>query len=1697
MTDEQLVKAHGYAVGSKEYDDLLNFFTNKNPCTPDNPLEKRIQIHIDHNMNWFDTYEGALAKYRLIVTDGRSALGKLIFGSADFECKKKNNKSKNRNSNHSRQHWVHHLLLLFNKIIALVKKNIVQNSPNKNKPVSKCAEIMGVRMREPNTRLPEFNNPLLNSSFCSWFKWMINLCIQTPLKKLSQRKAMGIRKRQNTNYSSLRFIEKYDVWMEMGQGFEFEPVTDEGINFLTRVDHALRRLHTSCRADSALRQYLKELRERPDNVGGRILLRISPNLTVTSARYYNTQKKRVEIMFQEDFLIDLLRNLDENEDASLWLLAERLFHELGHTNNKPEDFQAARRQAYAEEYALIVKDLQLFHSITAKSYQKNIDRFYKENKNFRNVRKWSRYFAFLKTIPMNDSNGQYAEIKSYLDEHFPKSFSTETIQAMGQIGRNEPCPCGSGKKYKQCCLNQPQDQAKGETSDNNKGGRLDVTVKDPTRVREVLKHGLVFNQYHQEALYNKKFGYYSTGEIELGIDFGTFAIALSPAYGELIAQQFFRMWQQMIEAKDIIEDEQFIIIECGAGWGINARDVLTYISNRARTESVWGRFYNQLQYVICEISPELAKKQKESTKAFQDKVNVVNADSLQVDVALGKPVKGVVFSDELIDAMPSYGLRFNPDGTVETVVVLMALSHRFLQEATPEQGNLLALLEAGGIVTQKKLSQEDNSIRAATGISGNRSMFISKGEFIRIKEALADKNDERLEKFFNASVEGISVYVPLEYVNDPIIKENIATHIDEISHALSKAKEPVEVHFMPGNDVYIAAAARALEKGFVLSMDSGGAMSTMMVAGEGNISTYGREWRQAYFLGHTGEIDICVGPIFTMVANAGRKAELEDVFFGPKLALETGAQEKITTGQCDLRILKDFVRNAVLLNIDERNYCEPGLPANLRPRFREIVMQLVEGTLTLEQINSEVKQFVASLSAVGARPIGGRLSIGAPVVIPIDISLKRLAGGLFQNCVRNAQETVPFWKEKFAEKDKNGHKLLLQRKIGTKANVVFPAELSEKLFSTSEAQSNSVTQMKTMILDSTFGKTRPVLESVAFNGNGFALLSVLTVGEFIFPLLLKYFSVLGILGVFVGAFVSAKVILFVSVLLHEVGHLGRGGQLKGKTVRECIALSFDSLHLYGASDSLGKKVRKVLSAIVIGEDVTHAYVVAQKTTPEEIKEEAVAGATVNMILAMLVGISGITGSLILSNDGHDYIGFALGIFCGLLTVINFALAIFSISYGTDGKVYESGKLPEDKRLWINIEKDYPMCPKVKDDSGNRFGVSSYRGGGKLEELFVPEIKGESNWISSPRESLVTLGKDLQGWLSNNGQMSWETKSPRYGKVQAFVKAWIQQNILRLQAFPDDTWAKGIEELVGLQDNGGDGAPDPGAFGQIVVIPFLYKGNPISGDLKDQAGNGQVLPWYVNDSVSALFQNADPARRIPGHEETEAKMEQARIASQWESQQNMEFDNIQSIARVALEPLRHDERFGHAKVEEYLSFISKAGRTRAGPSSVVYGSIIPQKGLFLNEAFFNESLAAEVIRQNPTLYNPYKLKAYVWMRSQLRHTIAHEFGAWENPNRCDSENELIANLSDTFSFVEKSIVPVLTMGKWIDKVLFFLRENCFNIAGGIFMALLIGGMFRTCNVSKPENTSNRPALMQKVQAEVKSYPACVILLRHGE
>jgi uncharacterized protein len=63
--------------------------------------------------------------------------------------------------------------------------------------------------------------------------------------------------------------------------------------------------------------------------------------------------------------------------------------------------------------------------------------------------------------PMSDVDGWLERHRRELRDHVRRMWdhwapkrraSAEALRARGQIGRNDPCPCGSGKKYKKCCL---------------------------------------------------------------------------------------------------------------------------------------------------------------------------------------------------------------------------------------------------------------------------------------------------------------------------------------------------------------------------------------------------------------------------------------------------------------------------------------------------------------------------------------------------------------------------------------------------------------------------------------------------------------------------------------------------------------------------------------------------------------------------------------------------------------------------------------------------------------------------------------------------------------------------------------------------------------------------------------------------------------------------------------------------------------------------------------------------------------------------------------------------------------------------------------------------------------------------------------------------------------------------------------------
>jgi len=55
---------------------------------------------------------------------------------------------------------------------------------------------------------------------------------------------------------------------------------------------------------------------------------------------------------------------------------------------------------------------------------------------------------------------------------------------MGKIGRNQPCPCGSGKKYKHCCLAAKQAGAIGSPANQMKVSLLAAIEKVQTQAVE-------------------------------------------------------------------------------------------------------------------------------------------------------------------------------------------------------------------------------------------------------------------------------------------------------------------------------------------------------------------------------------------------------------------------------------------------------------------------------------------------------------------------------------------------------------------------------------------------------------------------------------------------------------------------------------------------------------------------------------------------------------------------------------------------------------------------------------------------------------------------------------------------------------------------------------------------------------------------------------------------------------------------------------------------------------------------------------------------------------------------------------------------------------------------------------------------------------------------------------------------------------
>ncbi len=66
-----------------------------------------------------------------------------------------------------------------------------------------------------------------------------------------------------------------------------------------------------------------------------------------------------------------------------------------------------------------------------------------------------------------------------------------------QVGRNDKCPCGSGKKYKKCCIDKKQDQT--ESLKESYFKKYKILIKDEKEIEGIRKSGKLVMETHRHV----------------------------------------------------------------------------------------------------------------------------------------------------------------------------------------------------------------------------------------------------------------------------------------------------------------------------------------------------------------------------------------------------------------------------------------------------------------------------------------------------------------------------------------------------------------------------------------------------------------------------------------------------------------------------------------------------------------------------------------------------------------------------------------------------------------------------------------------------------------------------------------------------------------------------------------------------------------------------------------------------------------------------------------------------------------------------------------------------------------------------------------------------------------------------------------------------------------------------------------------
>ena len=339
---------------------------------------------------------------------------------------------------------------------------------------------------------------------------------------------------------------------------------------------------------------------------------------------------------------------------------------------------------------------------------------------------------------------------------------------------------------------------------------FDELSVSPSAFASIAEHLPSFFEYQNLVLYHPSFGYYTTGQVNFLDDFRTFPTLLAPYFGHMVAEQTFRMWAGMRQARTLREDAPFVIAEFGGGNGLLAESILDYVNRQASVnpDVRWRDFHGQLQYLSVDRSQVLLAQQRARNARFGSQFEARTGDATEMSKLFEpRSITGVILSNELIDTFGVHKVIVNATGEPEICYVAPALSERAwtrLERRIPDPLRRVVAAESS-IVEQMRPAKSKGQV------------WLTRASLTALLETLAASPTRQSDV---GMIDFHEIFVPVSVV--PAVAEHMARYRSQYSSAVARTGQSYVTYVNLGIPAFIRGAGDALNTGYVMTIDYGG-----------------------------------------------------------------------------------------------------------------------------------------------------------------------------------------------------------------------------------------------------------------------------------------------------------------------------------------------------------------------------------------------------------------------------------------------------------------------------------------------------------------------------------------------------------------------------------------------------------------------------------------------------------------------------------------------------------------------------------------------------------------------------------------------------------------------------------------------------------------------------------------------------------